>query len=191
MAFSAQPPVTADAVLIRDCLAGNKIAWDSLVKQQLPAVMWMARRYGLTPQDAEDVTQRTFKQVFMKLSQKDATNSLAAWIARIARNLCLEFLTARDMTIPLDADLPAQNGDMQHSAEIRIVFERIARLLVGNEKKVWDAMTDLLTLNDSTIAAVTGLSVATCHTTRMRVEQKAREEMTRQGLKTHVPKTGT
>jgi DNA-directed RNA polymerase specialized sigma24 family protein len=189
MAF--QPPMSADASLIQSCLAGNKSAWDSLVTQQLPAVMRMARKYGLTPQDAEDVTQRTFKQVFMKLSQKNQTDPLGAWIGRIAWHILSEYFKARKMVVPLTEDIPSQNGDMQHSVEIRIVFERIGRRLVGNEKKVWDAMTDLLTLNDNTIAAVTGLSVATCHTTRMRVEQKAREEMTRQGLNIHVPKTGS
>jgi hypothetical protein len=68
-------------------------------------------------------------------------------------------------------------------AEIRETFERIGRRLVGNEAKVWEAMTRLLTQDDVAIARATGLPITTCHTTRMRVEAKVREEMDRQKVK--------
>jgi RNA polymerase sigma factor (sigma-70 family) len=172
-----------DAALVKDCLSGKQHAWNTLVRQYTPAVMGLARRHNLTIQDAEDVVQRTFKQVFMKLSQLKETESLGAWIMRIAWNILTDFYKARKMVVPLMDDVPAQNGDMQHSAEIKETFERIGRRLVGNEAKVWKAMTDLLTLDDVAIAQATGLPVATCHTTRMRVEAKVREEMDRQKVK--------
>jgi RNA polymerase sigma factor (sigma-70 family) len=175
--------LNSDAALVQDCLSGKQHAWNTLVHQYTPAVMGLARRHNLTIQDAEDVAQRTFKQVFMKLSQLKETESLGAWIMRIAWNILVEFYRARKMVVPIPDDLPAQNGDMQHSAEIKETFERIGRRLVGNEAKVWKAMTDLLTLDDVAIAQATGLPVATCHTTRMRVEAKVREEMDRQKVK--------
>jgi DNA-directed RNA polymerase specialized sigma24 family protein len=172
-----------DAALVKSCLDGNKAAWDTLVKQHIHPVMAMARRYGLTTQDAEDVAQDTFNRVFRHLAQKNESSPLGAWIGRIAKNLCLEHVTARNMLVPLDDDLPSKNGDMQRSVEIREVFERIARRLVGNERKVWDVMMQMVTRDDWTLARMTGLPVATCHTTRMRVEGKAKEELDRQKLK--------
>jgi RNA polymerase sigma factor (sigma-70 family) len=183
--------LNSDAALVHDCLSGKQHAWNTLVRQYTPALVDLTRRHNLTIQDAEDVIQRTWKQVFMKLSQLKESESLGAWIMRIAWHILADFYRAHKMVVPLMDDVPAQNGDMQHSAEIRETFERIGRRLVGNEAKVWKAMTDQLTLDDWAISRATGLPVATCHTTRMRVEQKAREEMTRQGLKTHVPKTGS
>jgi DNA-directed RNA polymerase specialized sigma24 family protein len=162
------------------------MAWNTLVAQYTPAVMSLARRKGLTPQDGEDVAQRTFKQVFMKLSQKNPTDSLGAWINRIAWNILMEFFRTRKMAVPIPDDLPSQNGDMQHSAEIKETFARLGRRLVGNEAKVWKAMTDLLTLDDWTIARATGLPVSVCHTTRGRVEEKVKEERDRQELKPKV-----
>jgi DNA-directed RNA polymerase specialized sigma24 family protein len=106
---------------------------------------------------------------------------LGAWIMRIAWNILVEFYRARKMVVPIPDDVPSMNGDMQHSAEIRETFERIGRRLVGNEAKVWKAMTDQLTLDDWAISRATGLPLTTCHTTRMRVEVKVREEMDRQG----------
>jgi DNA-directed RNA polymerase specialized sigma24 family protein len=162
------------------------MAWNTLVSQYTPAVMSLARRKGLTPQDGEDVAQTTFKRVYMKLSQLKANESLGAWINRIAWTVMLELWRTRKETVPLPDDLPAQNGDMQHSAEIKEVFERVARRLVGNEAAVWKAMTDLLTLDDWAIARATGLSVSVCHTTRGRVEEKVREELDGQKLKPKV-----
>jgi RNA polymerase sigma factor (sigma-70 family) len=172
-----------DAALVKDCLSGKQHAWNTLVKQYTPAVMGLARRHNLTIQDAEDVAQRTFKQVFMKLSQLKESESLGAWIMRIAWHILTDFYKARKMVVPIPDDLPAQNGDMQHSAEIRETFERIGRRLVGNEAKVWEAMTRLLTQDDVAIARATGLPITTCHTTRMRVEVKAKEEKDRQKVK--------
>jgi RNA polymerase sigma factor (sigma-70 family) len=183
--------LNSDAALVQDCLSGKQHAWNTLVRQYTPAVMGLARRHNLTIQDAEDVVQRTFKQVFMKLGQLKETESLGAWIMRIAWHILTDFYKARKMVVPLMDDLPAQNGDMQHSAEIRETFERIGRRLVGNEAKVWKAMTDQLTLDDWAISRATGLPLTTCHTTRMRVEAKVREEIDRQSSKTHVPKTGS
>jgi RNA polymerase sigma factor (sigma-70 family) len=174
---------TSDAALVKSCLDGHKQSWDTLVTRHMPAVMRVARRYGLTPQDAEDVAQRTFERVIKHLGQKNESSPLGAWIGRIAKNLCLEHVTARNMLVPLDEDLTAQNGDLQHDAEIREVFERIARRLVGNEKRVWDVMMQMLTRDDWTLARATGLPVHTCHTTRMRVETKIIEERDRQKLK--------
>jgi DNA-directed RNA polymerase specialized sigma24 family protein len=175
--------LTADAALVQDCLSGKQHAWNTLVRQYTPALVDLTRRHNLTIQDAEDVIQRTWKQVFMKLSQLKTSESLGAWIMRIAWHILADFYRAHKMVVPLMDDVPAQNGDMQHSAEIRETFERIGRRLVGNEAKVWKAMTDQLTLDDWAISRATGLPVATCHTTRMRVEVKVREEMDRQKVK--------
>jgi DNA-directed RNA polymerase specialized sigma24 family protein len=172
-----------DAALVKSCLDGNKQSWDTLVKQHIHPVMAITRKYGLTPQDGEDIAQRTFERVIKHLASTNESSPLGAWIGRIAKNLCLEHVTARNMLVPLDDDLPAQNGDMQRSLEIREVFERIARRLVGNEKKVWDAMMQMVTRDDWTLARMTGLPVHTCHTTRVRVEGKAREELDRQKFK--------
>jgi DNA-directed RNA polymerase specialized sigma24 family protein len=180
-----------DAAIVKDCLAGKQTAWSELVTRFTPGLIDLTRRHNLTIQDAEDVIQRTWKQVFMKLGQLKETESLGAWIMRIAWHILADFYRAHKMVVPLMDDLPAQNGDMQHSAEIRETFERIGRKLVGNEAKVWAAMTDQLTLDDWAISRATGLPVATCHTTRMRVEAKVREEIDRQSSKTHVPKTGS
>jgi DNA-directed RNA polymerase specialized sigma24 family protein len=180
-----------DAAIVKDCLAGKQTAWNELVTRFTPALVDLTRRHNLTIQDAEDVIQRTWKQVFMKLSQLKETESLGAWIMRIAWHILADFYRAHKMVVPLMEDVPAQNGDMQHSAEIRETFERIGRRLVGNEAKVWKAMTDQLTLDDWAISRATGLPLTTCHTTRMRVEAKVREEIDRQTSKTHVPKTGS
>jgi DNA-directed RNA polymerase specialized sigma24 family protein len=183
--------LTADAALVQDCLSGKQHAWNTLVRQYTPALVDLTRRHNLTIQDAEDVIQRTWKQVFMKLSQLKTSESLGAWIMRIAWHILADFYRAHKMVVPLMDDVPAQNGDMQHSAEIRETFERIGRRLVGNEAKVWKAMTDQLTLDDWAISRATGLPLTTCHTTRMRVEVKVREEMNRQTSKTHVSKKGS
>jgi DNA-directed RNA polymerase specialized sigma24 family protein len=198
MAF--QPPVTADAVLIRDCLAGNKIAWIELVNRFTPGIILLAHRKGLTPQDGEDVAQQTFKQVFKNLSQHDTNKSLTAWIQHIAWTFMVKLWQSRKETVPLPDDLPSMNGDMQHSLEIREALKHLRKRLAGqNEIKVFEAMMEFLrggdvqsARDDWALAKKTGIHVGTCHTTRMRLEEKVREELSRQGLgpETHVPKMG-
>jgi DNA-directed RNA polymerase specialized sigma24 family protein len=192
--------MSADAALVKDCLSGNKSAWIELVNRFTPGIMLLAQRKGLTLQDAEDVNQRTFKQVFMRLSQLKESENLGAWIGRIAWRVMVELWQSRKETVPLPDDLPSMNGDMQHSLEIREALKRLRKRLSGqNEIKVFEAMMEFLRVGDVqsarddwALAKKTGIHVGTCHTTRIRLEEKAREELSRQGLgpETHVTKIG-
>jgi DNA-directed RNA polymerase specialized sigma24 family protein len=183
--------LTADAALVQDCLSGKQHAWNTLVRQYTPAVMGLARRHNLTIQDAEDVVQRTWKQVFMKLGQLKETESLGAWIMRIAWHILADFYWAHKMVVPLMDDLPAQNGDMQHSAEIRDALERIRQRVGGNKLKILDAIIELQTLDEPTLTKSVKIPATTLHTEMYRLLPIIREELDKQGLKTHVSKTGS
>jgi RNA polymerase sigma factor (sigma-70 family) len=179
-----------DAALVKDCLSGKQHAWNTLVRQYTPAVMGLARRHNLTIQDAEDVAQRTFKQVFMKLSQLKETESLGAWIMRIAWNILTDFYQARKMVVPLMDDVPSMNGDMQHSAEIRDGMERANKRLSGQKLKIWIAICELGTLDEPTLSQHTGSAPTILHAEIQRIIPIAREELDRQGFKTRVSFSG-
>jgi RNA polymerase sigma factor (sigma-70 family) len=105
-------------------------AFEMLVRRhQGPIYNFCLRMLG-TADDAADVAQDTFVQLYSHLGQLDASEPLAPWLFRVARNRCIDVIRRRrtvsledskDATVwlePVDDDpLPeelAERADLQH-----------------------------------------------------------------------------
>ena len=76
-------PSTSD--LLVGCRAGDRASWAALVDRYETLVYAVARRNGLGPQDAADVTQSTFAVLLQHLDGLRDLERLAAWLAMVAR----------------------------------------------------------------------------------------------------------
>jgi RNA polymerase sigma-70 factor (ECF subfamily) len=78
--------------LVASCRTGDTSAYASLAKVHSGRVFAIC--YGMlgNTHDAEDVAQQTLLRGFANIGQIRHNEKFGAWISRIARNLCVDFL---------------------------------------------------------------------------------------------------
>ena len=75
----------SDAELLTRCRAGQTEAWDILVERYERLVFSVARRNGLSAEDAVDVAQNTFLILLESVHSLRQDESLASWLMTVAR----------------------------------------------------------------------------------------------------------
>ena len=81
--------------LIREAQAGNRTAFDALVRQYDQAVLRLAMHLTGSEQDAQDIQQEAFLKAYRYLGNFRFECSFYTWIYRIVTNLCLDHLRRR------------------------------------------------------------------------------------------------
>jgi RNA polymerase sigma-70 factor, ECF subfamily len=110
-----------DSTIVKRIADGDHSAFASLYDKHAALVYGVAKRVLGNREQAEDVTQSVFLQVWSR-PEAFAGGNFAAWIARVARNASLDILRSaavrtREPEIPVD--LPAE-GALEEQ-----VFERV------------------------------------------------------------------
>lgn len=109
------PNAEADAALVRRTLAGEKRAFDQLVRQyQKPAVAVSFRLLGKTD-DALEVVQEALLKAYRSLDTLQKPEAFAGWLMRIVTNLSLNRRRGRKTSaaLPLDDLLSHGEADPQ------------------------------------------------------------------------------
>jgi RNA polymerase sigma-70 factor (ECF subfamily) len=89
------PRQRPDESLAREAAAGSRQAFDLLVARHARAVYALARRFTGTHEDADDIAQETFLQVWRSLQRYDPERPFRPWLNRIAANMALKHLRRR------------------------------------------------------------------------------------------------
>ncbi|HZM20970.1 MAG TPA: sigma-70 family RNA polymerase sigma factor, partial [Anaerolineales bacterium] len=74
-----------DRDLIRACRSGDARAWERLLDKYERLVFSISLNYGLTTDDAADVTQITFTILLQNLNTLPDEIRLSSWLATVAR----------------------------------------------------------------------------------------------------------
>ena len=86
---AAAQPATPD-ILIEQCLAGDQVAWEQIVRQNWRKVFNVAYKFVGKHDEAEDLTQDIFLKIFKALKTFDRRANFQTWIVSISRNLCID-----------------------------------------------------------------------------------------------------
>ena len=81
--------------LIRAAQAGDRAAFEELVRAYDQGVLRLAMNMLRSPEDAHDVYQETFLRVYRNLGSFRFDSSFQTWLYRIAVNLALTRVSAR------------------------------------------------------------------------------------------------
>lgn len=84
-----------ESELIRAAQAGDRAAFEELVRLYDRSVLRLAMNLLRSPEDARDVYQETFLRVYRNLHTFRFDCSFHTWLYRIATNLCLDQLRKR------------------------------------------------------------------------------------------------
>jgi RNA polymerase sigma-70 factor (ECF subfamily) len=83
-------------------------AFEALVRRHQTTLYNFCLRMLGQPDDAADVAQETFVQLYSHLGRLDEQEPLAPWLFRVARNRCIDLIRRR-RTVPLQ--LPDESGE--------------------------------------------------------------------------------
>jgi RNA polymerase sigma-70 factor (ECF subfamily) len=163
-----------DAALVHRARTGDEAAFADLMERHQGRVYQHAYRLLGNPQDAEEVLQDTFLQVFRNLGRFEERSRFSTWIYRIATNEALMRLrrASRRREVLLDAAPPGETERARESVQAlartalddvmdREVREALERSLADlpEEYRVVFVLRDVEDLTNAEVAEILGLSV--------------------------------
>ena len=86
---------TDEVALVKAVLAGERLAFERLVRQYERLVLHIVTPIAGTGADREDICQDTFIKVYTNLSSFQFKSKLSSWIGRIAYNNSINFITKK------------------------------------------------------------------------------------------------
>jgi RNA polymerase sigma-70 factor (ECF subfamily) len=129
----------SDFALIDRFLAGERAAFDVLVRKYQQDVYRLAYRITFSVDDAKDLTQETFLQAYRALKGFHRRSSFYTWLYRIAVHLCVHH-RKRSGRMELVAEIPdvsAESAEPLHdllAAEQQQVVTRAIAMLPPQQR---------------------------------------------------------
>jgi RNA polymerase sigma-70 factor (ECF subfamily) len=99
-----------DAELVQACLAGRREAFDVLVERHQRHVYQLCYRFAGNHEDANDLAQDVFIRAYRGLKTFKGHSSLGTWLYRIAVNVCLNKVSTKPRSQPVDPQVLANDA---------------------------------------------------------------------------------
>lgn len=189
--LSKQIPTTRHSLLARLSDLENAAAWGEFEATYVPAIYRIARRRGLQPSSAEDLTQQVMLAVTHKIPDWDANSdqgSFRAWLLTVTKNALINVLSRKPADEGRGGSGFAELGeiasrDASSLDEIDWEFRRAWFRKVAGEIETefrhltWQSfwLTAVEQQPAATTAKQLGISVGAVYTNRCRVLKRFRE----------------
>jgi RNA polymerase sigma-70 factor (ECF subfamily) len=167
--------------LVAACLAGDRDAMQQLYEHCSARVYaLMVRIVGR--QDADDLTQQVFLQMFRKLDQFSGESKLETWLYRLATNEALQHLRRkqRQSAGPLVSDLSGNDPDSLIESE-KVEMLELALSRINPELRAIISMKEEQHLSYREIADSVGVPEGTVGSRLNRARKELREELEKLG----------
>lgn len=163
----------------------SKPTFEELVKTYQQPIYWHIRRMVVCHDDAADVLQETFIKVFQGLGTLQKTESVKAWIYRIATNEAIRFLSKmREKPLSDLEESEALIGKLMDSDYVdfddrmAVDFQKAILTLSEQQRTVFNLRYyDELSYEE--ISEITGSSVNTLKVAYHNAKEKVKEYMTK------------
>jgi RNA polymerase sigma-70 factor (ECF subfamily) len=86
---------TDDHELVRACVAGDRAAFDALVRRHQRQVYRLCYRFVGNHEDAAELAQDAFVRAYRALPKFEQSSRFSTWLHRIAVNVCLNRLAVK------------------------------------------------------------------------------------------------
>ncbi len=188
-------PNTSPSLLVRLRDPSDGPAWEEFLEIYTPLLQQLARRKGLQESDAADLIQDVFRAVVQAIERYDpdpARGSFRAWLSRIARNLIVNQLVARqrhpagtggDSAVRILEDQPARTQEetalflAEHRR--RLFLWAAGQVRVEFRTLTWQAfwLTSVEGQAPKDVAEALGLSVGAVYHNKSRVMARLRQRI--------------
>jgi RNA polymerase sigma-70 factor (ECF subfamily) len=180
--------------LITAAQAGDRLAFDELVRRTYLDVFTLAIRLTGNEEDARDVVQDAYLRAWKGIDRFRGDAALSTWLYRITANCASTHLSRRRRlrTEPLVAGFdPAElrhEAQPEAMAETTLDLERIARAVDQLPAKLRSVVVlrDVYGLPHEAIAEELGISLSAAKVRLHRARQRLRNEMFEEGRAAHA-----
>ena len=124
-----------DSAVVRACMAGDRAAFDVIVRRHQRQVYQLCYRFVGSHEDASDLAQDVFVRAYRGLRGFKGDAAFATWLYRIGVNVCLNRVRAqKPALVPLagidHADTSAERADAmllrnERAADVRSAIRRL------------------------------------------------------------------
>jgi RNA polymerase sigma factor (sigma-70 family) len=170
--------------LVAGIRARNEWAWRAITGRYEPLLRWLAGRYGLSAQDAEDAIQLTWLRCLEHSDQLTDPDKLDGWLATICRRECIRLATKASREVSLTElemarlidDRPA-GCDPYAEAALRDQCARLHDAIMGLPARQRMVLVELLKRGEQSYRDLSrrlGLPVGSIGPTRQRAVTRLR-----------------
>jgi len=92
-----------DGHLVRECLAGNERAWNTLIERYKRLIYSIPFKYRASPEDCADIFQSVCLELYSELGKLRKVESLKSWIISITVHKCFQWKRQQRGKVELDA----------------------------------------------------------------------------------------
>ena len=178
---NASPP---DRDLIRGCRKGKVEAWQSLVNKYERIVYSIPRRYGLSKEDAADVTQLTFTILVESIDKLPEDSKLGGWLTTVARRHTWRLLERNrrqgvdKYTVLGEDTILLADGDTLESWELAEWLDQgLSRINEACKNLLFALYLDPTQPSYAEVASRLGMAVGSVGPTRIRCLERMKREM--------------
>ncbi|MCP3979546.1 MAG: RNA polymerase sigma factor [bacterium] len=155
--------------LIRGAVAGDRRAFDELVRLKRDRVVRTAYQITGDLEDALDVAQGVFLKVWQSLDKYDPKRKFDTWLYRVTSNAAIDFIRSRGprgtlQPLPDDpGDLRADDTDLETSLDLdrlQKIFQRLAAGLAPKQRTAF-VLKEIEGHDTAEVARIMGVAEST------------------------------
>jgi len=173
------------SVLTKRAKNEDQKAFIEIIQKYQKSVFYLAYSFFRNREDAQDIVQDTFFQVFRKLNYHENGRSLQKWIMRIARNLCIDRYrknqrkvetTLNNEEVEEILNRREKGAERNEDADILKIVSKCLRKLPERQRMIF-VMKHYNEFKYIDIADTLGIAVGTVKSLNSRAVYKMRELM--------------
>ncbi len=164
--------------LVQDCLSGDRKAQYRLYRLYNKAMFNTCIRILKSREDAEDVLQNSFIDVFTKLEMYRGDATIGAWIKRIVINNCINYLKKKRIPLTeVDQNKIETQPNQSTLDDVKIDVEKITNALsqLPNGYRVVFSLYAIEGYDHNEIAEILDISVSTSKSQYSRAKNKMKQ----------------
>jgi RNA polymerase sigma factor (sigma-70 family) len=174
------------AEVVKSAGAGDRRAWEVLMREFGGTLTAIARAHGLRGADVEDVSQATWLKLIEHIDQIRDPARIGGWLATTARRQCLRLLSSNNRHVLLSGDEP-QSEEHESPDQAILAADRDVALWHGftrlrpTDRNLLRLLTDDPTPSYEQISSALGMPVGSIGPTRARALGRLRSELVSDG----------
>jgi RNA polymerase sigma factor (sigma-70 family) len=167
--------------LVDRAARGEERAWTLLIGRFDAMIRSVARRYGLSAYDRDEVAQRTWLALYRHIERLRSHPALAGWLTTTARNECLRVLAAGKREFPVEEPVGGREADdapvddQLLAAERREALDRALETVPEHERRLMRLLLQEPQLSYDEISAALGVPKGSIGPTRGRCLARLRD----------------